>query len=626
MPSENRENLNPFRFWKTALIPVLLTFTAYLSIMTNGFVWDDEKIIRDNLYIRFLDGQSIHWMFTTFFMGNWTPLTWLSLALDYKIAGLDPRVYHFTNIFFHSLNTGLVFFLSFRILSLVSEKDRLVPGALLTALLFGLHPLHVESAAWAAERKDLLCGLFFLLSVWAYLDYALTIGSRRVKYLACLGFFALALMSKPMAITLPVVFLILDYWPLGRFKSHPILVLKDKIPFFALSLLTAVLAFSAQSDADAMPNLEKMPVDIRLMNVFHSIVFYLMKVAAPVNLAAFYPFPIGLKPFSAGNLIGLVLTLLISLACFLWRKQWPALATAWIFYLVTLAPVSGFFQVGSQMAADRYTYLPTLGLFLLLGGFTASALGQRRALFYQLSALVGTVLWVMTILQAGIWKNSITLWERVAAVTPNVSAMTYTNLAAAYQGAEMWDQALSTYFVAISLGPKETAPHEGKGLVLMKKGMLDQAALEFKTEISLDSKIASAHKNLSMTYQRLGNGEGALAEAKEGVKLEPNIPDSYSVLGGAHFILNQPDQAAEAFQKALNLDPDNDNYLFNLATAYESGNRYYEAAQVLQKAAARRTQDPAIYEKLAEVFEKSGRKDLAEIAMERARFLQGKHL
>ena len=286
--------------WTIGLLPVLLTSFFYLPVLKNNFVnWDDAEVIQENIHIRYLNLDSLHWMFTTFLSGNWIPLTWLSFAVDYRLGGLNPLIYHLDNLVLHGLNTLVVFFLSLKLLGRMPRQETFGAGqgilnwkwmaAFLTAILFGLHPIHTKSVAWATERKDLLSGFFFFTSLWVYLDYAAN--KKNSSYLICLGLFLLALLSKPMAVTLPLVLLLLDFYPLERLSGQWTKRVLEKIPFWAASLLSGWITIIAQSQSKAFSAMDKLPMLFRISNAFHSVDFYLAKMFIPLDLAAFYPLP-----------------------------------------------------------------------------------------------------------------------------------------------------------------------------------------------------------------------------------------------------------------------------------------------------------------------------------------------
>ncbi|HJT24851.1 MAG TPA: hypothetical protein VJ873_09755, partial [bacterium] len=360
--------------WAMGLIPAILTAILYSPVLTNGFVnWDDDVYILNNPHIQSFTLSNSGWMFTNFFAGFVIPFYWLSLALDHWIAGPSPWIYHLDNLLLHCANTFLVFMVSFKILRLGMEKGGKTapsPGetawtkwsALGAALVFGMHPLHVESVAWAAERKDLLCGFFFLLAIGAYLSYAASPRPDQKKYWACLLLFLAALLSKPMAISFPFILPLLDFWPLQRRDRTQ--ALWEKTPFFALSALVGLSVVYYQFHSGQGIGLNQLPMDFRVMNSFHSAILYLWKLLVPTGLCTFYPIFID-RTFSPEYWTTALLFLGLTWAGFRARKNYPYCLVAWLYFLVTLVPVLGLVQNNSVAHADRYTYLPTLAPILL---------------------------------------------------------------------------------------------------------------------------------------------------------------------------------------------------------------------------------------------------------------------
>jgi tetratricopeptide (TPR) repeat protein len=440
------------------------------------------------------------------------------------------------------------------------------------------------------------------------LDYAGGTRSRRKKYLACLGFFCLAVTAKPFAVTFPLVLLLLDYWPLGRMKSGPRGAWLEKIPFLAVSFFAGLVALAAQSDAGALEKLQSLSLSSRLWNALHAVGFYLWKLVWPAGLAAFYPMTPKTGSLTPENILAVLLCLLISFICFHQRKERPFLIVAWLFLLLTLAPVLGIIQVGSQAAADRYLYFSSLALFLLFASVLAAFLARRGGSWVPWGAVLAGVLWYATVLQVGTWKDSITLWERVVEISPDTSGLAYSNLAQAYQDRNLLDEAIKAWDEAIALGPVDSIKLGGKGLVLLQKGRTEEAAQVFKAEIKLDPSNATAHQSMFLALHALGKLKEALPEAQEAVRWAPSFAQAYSYLGACYFGLNQTPKAVENFQKAVSLDPQNTDYLGNLASAYMSLDRYSEAIQTYQTALTLKPQDVGFTQSLEKAFQAQSEK------------------
>jgi hypothetical protein len=527
-------------FWKSdrfipgalSLALFLAVFLSYLPVFHNGFVnWDDPEAIKENPLIRDFGLSSLQGMFSTFHTGNWIPLDWLSLALDYQIGGLNPVVYHLNNLLLHGFNTVLFFFLAYRILGLAWKnhdpavqglsKGRSLAAASLAALLFGLHPIHVESVAWATERKDVLCGFFYLLSLGAYLRWAGAAEGRRAKAALCLAFFVLAVMAKPMAVTLPAAMLVLDVWPLGRLPAAWRTALLEKIPFFLAALVFSALAVAAQAQWGALSPQGNLGLPFRAMNAFHSLAFYLGKMILPVHLLPYYPLVPGSGAFSLRNLGAALVVALVSWVCFSARRTRPYWGAAWLFYLAALAPVLGVLQVGDQAAADRYTYLPSLGPCLLLGTWAVLSLRKNIFLVFLVCLMAAGGLGTLTWRQTGLWKDSVTLWESAAKAHPDDSQIIHSNLANAYRAAGRPDDAVAEYDRAIAIGPPKAFPHDGKGVALLDKGLAEEAIREFQAAVALDPQDLPAHRHLFLLYQKLGRNQEAEEEFQEAARLAP---------------------------------------------------------------------------------------------------------
>ena len=542
---------------RAALAVAAVTAALYVPALAADFVnWDDLAGIRDNHHLRSLGWRSFRWMFSTFASGNWIPLTWLSHAVDYRLWGLNPLGPHLTNVILHSLNTYLVFFLSRKFLSLArasergnstaseGEGDLLVPT--LAALVFGIHPVHVESVAWVTERKDLLCALFYLLSVSEYLASSLSSGPNYRRLSSCFGFFCLALLSKPMAVTLPVVLLLLDAWPLRRLRAGRPVVLLEKIPFFLLSLIVGLVTVKAQSSVGAVASFERAPAAFRVMNALHSIVFYVRELVAPVELVPYHPIrAVSEGAFGLPNLLAAVIVVAVTAGCaHCWRRGHPSPLTAWIYYLVTVAPVLGIIQVGTQSAADRYTYLPSVGLGLLFASGVAqlSKAVHRRAKHALVPKLLSLplaawLLWlaVSTVVQIRVWENSYTLWRHVT----------------------------DAY-------PESPFALDGLGSALLEQGLPEAAIPHLKRAVEIQPSYVPSYQSLWYAFNRLGRHEEALGVIQQALGRAPRRAEAYNSLGITLARLRRFQDSANALEKATALEPRSAEYLANLSSSYRS--------------------------------------------------------
>jgi tetratricopeptide (TPR) repeat protein len=414
----------------------------------------------------------------------------------------------------------------------------------------------------------------------------------------------------------------------------------EKIPFWAASLLSGWITIIAQSQSKAFSAMDKLPMLFRISNAFHSVDFYLAKMFIPLDLAAFYPLPPDQNIFSIPYLASDLLVIGISIICWHERHRQPFALASWIFYFLTLAPVLGFLQVGTQAAADRYTYIPSFGVFLFLACVFVIFFSTRRWIGVGIALAVTLAMGMGTRHQLGLWKDSVSLWENVVRITPDVSEVTYTNLANAYRGVNRLDDALTAYDQALAIGPPNAIPHDGKGIVLFEQGKVQEAIEELKTAIGLDPQFVIPHQDLWLVYNRMGLQPEALEQAQATVRIQPDYAEAYNDLAVSLGSLNRFGESIQAFQKALQLDPSNAKYLVNLATTYQRAGKYDEAVglykkgllldpnefiyeynlgntyllkgsytealEALGRAGNLQPQNPGVYQKLADVYEKMG--------------------
>jgi hypothetical protein len=493
----------------------LITFLVYLKSLQNGFLgWDDGIYVVLNPYIRSMTPSFFRWaFFFDFYASNWHPLTWISHALDYAVWGLNPLGHHLTNNILHAVNTFLVVLLVTRLLEFVkplsavsyqlsaktdsrftSHDSRFILiAASATGLLFGLHPIHVESVAWVAERKDLLCALFYLLSVIAYVKYA-TCKTYRT-YLFCLIFFTLALLSKPMAVTLPFVLLILDWYPFGRIQSLRSfgIAFFEKLPFIALIIISSVLTILAQKAA--MMPMEVVPLSARVLVACRSIVFYLWNVILPLRLLPYYQYPEGVSLLSLQYPLSIVLVIGITAFALVSAKKRRFWLAVWGYYVITLLPVLGFVQVGGQAMADRYMYLPSLGPFVVIGvgiAWVARKITTLRSLNKSAVAVttgIALSLFVLmiflTLKQIVIWKNDIDLWSYVINKEPGKVIFAYVNRGKAFGEAGQFDRAIEDYSEAIIINPSNSTAIVNRGLAYLQTGQTGPGVADLRRACDL---------------------------------------------------------------------------------------------------------------------------------------------
>jgi Flp pilus assembly protein TadD len=569
----------------------LATFIIYLTALRNGFVnWDDDLFVLDNYHIRSFNAAFFKWSFLDFYEANWHPLTWISHAVDYAIWGLNPLGHHLTSILLHAANTFLVAFLVMRLLEAFKERtleskqpsfltERLtLTAAGVTGLLFGLHPLHVESVAWVAERKDVLCALFFLLSVLTYTNYARSMADGEARktaaspfmnraYLLTAGFFILALLSKPMAVTLPLVLLILDWHPFGRVRSlktfWPAFV--EKLPFFALSLASSILTVLAQRAEGSLSSIEIIPLSIRVLVGSQALIAYLGKMIVPLNLSPYYPYPRDVSFLSSEYLLTIALVIGLTAVCFVTVKKQKVWLAAWGYYVVTLLPVLGIVQVGSQSMADRYTYLPSLGPFLI-GGLAAAWIFEKvntvrrygqviKIISAGAVSLILVAVPYLTYKQIKIWDNGVRLWDYAIATEPESAAFAYYNRAVIFYKMGQLDKAIKDFDRSIYLDPSFWEAYNSKGVALEKSGRLDSAIADFDKAIALDSLNYKAYNNRGLAFAGLGEVGKAIADYNMAITLKPsNNYEPYFNLGVLYGRVGSVVKAIEFFNQSINMN------------------------------------------------------------------------
>ena len=533
----------------------LLTFIEYLPSLQNAFVQrDDGSYIFANQHIHSIDVAFFKWAFFDFYAANWHPLTWIVHALDYKLWGLIPLGHHLTSVLLHAFNTFLVVSLVIKILeafkvrstnngfsSFIDDKTTLIAAGV-TGLLFGLHPVHVESVAWASEKKDLLCALFFLLSLLMYATSISDTDSELIasnlvvryihkRYLAALGFFSLALLSKPMAVSLPVVMLILDWCPFARIRSFKTLwyACIEKFPFFVLSLVSSVLTIAAQKTGLSMALTYTVPLSSRVLVAVKSLAGYLINMLWPVNLLAFYPYPKDVSLLSAKYIFAIAVVVGITIVCLAIPKKQKFWFAAWGYYVITLIPVLGIVQVGGQSMADRYTYLPALGPFLVMGVATAWVWKKitsfaRWGLFAKrISIGVAFIVLLsfsyLTVKQIGVWKDDISLWTNVIENSPEPILLAFTS----------------------------------RSMAFFSLGQFNQAIEDFTTIISLDSRSFSAYFYRGLAFYKTGQFEKAITDFTQASVLTRNNPEIFISRGLAYNNINQPGLAVQDFKTACEM-------------------------------------------------------------------------
>jgi tetratricopeptide (TPR) repeat protein len=562
------------------LLLAVLTLALYSPVVTHPFInYDDRDYVTENHHVQAgLSAQTIAWAFTSTDQANWHPLTWLSHALDCDLYGLNPHGHHLTSVLIHTANVVLLF--------LLFEWATGATGAsAMVAALFALHPFNVESVAWVAERKNLLSTFFFLLALAAYAWYARQPSLRR--YAAVAGLFVLGLAAKPMVITLPFVLLLLDYWPLARIQGWatpsptfpaaqapwPRLLL-EKIPLLALSAASAGITVLAQRSGNAFASLGEIPIHLRLENAIYSYAKYAAKAFWPVNMALVYPHPLNRLTFLQ---VGLSAVLLVAVSALVWRsrKRHPYAIVGWLWFLGTLIPVIGLVQVGPQGMADRYAYIPTIGIFVVLvWGFDdwASARSWSSGKLVAIALALLAFLAIFTFRQIGYWRGSEELWTHTLEITED------NFIADDMLGILLFEQrrpdGLKYFEAAARIAPWDPASHRAVGAALQDRGDLEGAIREYQIVLhARDPKLlAYTYANLGVIYRQLGNDTAARQSSEQALRYDPGTvhemiqqlsgvinarpaAPGYLRLGLLFEGAGQTQDAKSAFDRALELDP-----------------------------------------------------------------------
>jgi Flp pilus assembly protein TadD len=571
---------------------IVVTFAVFWPVRNHTFLnYDDYEYVVENSHVKAgLTFKGLIWAFTTTHSNNWHPLTWLSHMLDYELFGLRPGEHHLTNLLFHLTNTLLLFLVFKRMTGGLWESS-------FVAALFALHPLHVESVAWVAERKDVLSTFFWMLTMWTYIRY--TEEPKLKRYLLVLLSFTLGLLSKPMLVTIPFVLLLLDYWPLGRFQfGHPsgyhssnphksrktpdqrsvaLRLILEKTPFFALTTISSFLTIFAQRSDGVLRSLKVLPLQPRIANSLISYVSYIEKMIWPDSLAIFYPYP-NIFPLWQVAGAGLLLTCVSVLAIYSTHKR-PYLLVGWLWYLGTLVPVIGLVQVGSQALADRYTYVPLIGLFIMIAWGVPSILKDwcyRRIVLAVLAGLLLSIFMIVTRLQILHWHNSITLFEHALDVTAqNHQAHNILGMALSEQG--KIEEAIVHYNEALRIKPDFAKAHNNLGRVLARQGKIQEAIAHYTKALQIDPNYTEVHKNIGRALAREGKIQEAIVHYTEALRIDPHDVEVHNNLG---IVLTRQGRFQEAIihiTEALRIEPNSAEIYINLGNIFAEQGKIEEA-------------------------------------------------
>jgi len=549
------------------LLIALITSAAFLPTLQNQFVsWDDDKNFLENPHYRGLSWTHLHWMWTTH-LGHYIPLTWMTLGLDYLLWGMNPVGYHLTSLLLHVTNAVVFFFVVRWLLTraLPSPSERgyaLAVSAGVAALVFAIHPLRVESVAWVTERRDVLSGLFYLVAILLYLRACEGMARGRGWYWLSVAVFVCALLSKSMVVNLPIVLLILDVYPLRRLGgfvgwwSGPARrVYVEKIPFVFLAAAASAVALMAQLSVHTVTSLAQLSVPGRLAVSAYGLSFYLWKTVAPVNLSPLYELPPTVNPWAPPFLLSYGLVLAITAIVLALRRRVPGLPAAWLAYVVILLPVLGIFQSGSQIAADRYTYLAGPGWAILAGAGLLSCWHATRFLIPGCAVCLLVGLGLLTWNQVQVWHDSEKLWSHAAAIDPRSPVGQYSlGLALVRQG--KLTEAIEHFKTALQIKPEYPDAHTNVGAALADQGKLAEAIDYYREALQSKPDDALAHYNWGVALARQGKMEEAIGHYRQALQSKPNYAEAHNNVGAALADQGKLAEAIDHYRQALQNKPD----------------------------------------------------------------------
>ena len=540
-----------YRFILICVFLIAAIIAIYWQVYSYDFVkYDDDYYVTNNANIKSgFDLKNIRWAFTANYAHNWHPVTWISHMIDYYLFKNWAGGHHLTNVFFHILNTLILFYVLMRMTGAVW------PSAFVAAA-FALHPLHVESVAWIAERKDLLSTFFWLLTMWAYVRY--TEKPKLKWYLAAIVLFILGLMSKPMLVTLPFILLLLDYWPLQRKFSRRLLI--EKLPFFICSFVSCVITYLVQRNTGAMAAVAIFGPAIKINNAFVAYVMYIAKMFWPSRLAVLYPHPGPSLP-AARIIICASLLVLISISFIYLGQRRRFFTVGWLWYLVTLVPVIGLVQVGAQAMADRYTYMTLTGLFIIIAFGASEFIPKLRYRNFTLTILAVAVLTSLAFTsrqQLNYWKNSLTLFRHTLDVTPDNPLILESYANYLFEIGRL-SESIEQFDKLMKIKPDSAESHCNFGCALMWTGKPGPAIEQFRLAVKYKPDFVLAYNNLAAALYEQGKRNEAVECFNQVLKLEPKNISSYENLGKAYESLGRADEAIESYRKGLRIDPNNTN-------------------------------------------------------------------
>ena len=579
--------------WIAAAVVAGITFLAFLPALSNGFVsWDDAKNFIENPHYRGLGATQLEWMWTTFHLGHYVPLTWMTLGLDYVLWGMNPVGYHLTSLILHCADAVLVYVLASRLLRLSgvvpdhANSLRVQVPAALSALLFAIHPLRVESVVWVTERRDVLSLLFALGSLLCYLDSIDRVGNKRRAYWLSIVLYVCALLSKATPMTLPAVLLLLNVYPLRRLElpraawsASARQVYVEIFPFAVLTLATVVLSIVALHPPRQLGLMQKIAVSA------FSLCFYVYRTLIPTDLSPLYEMPVSVNAVSAPFIATFVGALLLFGISVWYRRRFPGAVTAFLVFFVISLPLLGVVQNGPQIATDRYTYHAAPALAILAGGGFVLAVRSFPAIARALAAIAITVLGAMTWNQSQVWHDSETLWTHALAIDPG-SAIAHTAYAALLYKQGRVDDAMAHSERAATIAPEYAEARNNLGMGLSKRGQLDAAIEQYRAALTFKPGYDEAHNNWGVATVQQGDLPGAIEHYKLALATNSDNADAQVNWGNVLVRLNQNAEAISHYKEALRIRIDHSDAHLNWGVALARDNRLSEAVAHFRQALA----------------------------------------
>lgn len=610
------------KYYVFAALAVVCLVIYFQTIGFDFINLDDDIYVYENPFVaKGFDLANFKWALTAFHAANWHPLTWISHQLDVSFFGLQAGGHHAVNLFFHILNSILLY-------AVINKLTNAFWKSAIVAAIFAVHPAHVESVAWIAERKDVLSTFFWLLTTWSYLRFTSDTKNKNIFWLS-VAFFALGLSAKPMLVSLPFTLILLDYWALERFDkwnaSNLLPIVKEKLPFFALAAISAAITIVAQKAGGAIQTVETISVPDRVSNAVLSYAKYILMLFYPVNLGVWYPFE---NNFSLAQMsLALVLLAGFTAICIWQIRTRKYLFVGWFWFLGTLIPVIGILQVGRQSLADRYTYIPYIGLSIAFVWFFGEFFERIKLNKTIVAALCGSCLIgliALSNLQTSYWKTSETLYLRTLSIAEN-NYLIKNNYCNFLEKKNRLDEAANQCLSAIADDPNLPDAYNTLGTVQMKQNKFAEAELNFKKAVEINPAFVLAYANLTSVETNLNNIDKAAEFLKKAVEADngdffdsDRLTDAYSSLAVASMKIKNYERASEFFQKAIEITPHNTNFQRNLALSLHLQGKSAEAVRILEEIIRQNTNSPDVYNTLGLIYAEQNRRQEAVALFQKA--------